>query len=312
MATPLITSPSGQPASEFGFGTMQFGAGTPEPDCAEIYDLCRSEGVNVFDTAYVYTGGKSETILGKLIAQDRDDIVLMTKCAYTSDASGPDLVRQFDESRKRLDQDMVDVLFLHKWDDTAPLEVTFETFASFKEKGHIRAIGVSNFAAWQVVKAQSVARHFDLSIHVIQPMYNLVKRQAEVEILPMCASEGIAVTPYSPLGGGLLTGKYGAQTAGRLIEDDRYAARYDQDWFRKTAQDLTDTAGDLGVHPATLAVAWCAKNPDITAPLISGRTVAQLRPSLDAIRFNMPDELYERITALSQTPPPATDRLEET
>jgi len=167
---------------------MQFGEGTPEAKCSEIYDLCRQSGINIFDTAYVYTGGKSEEILGKLIA------------------------------------------FLHRWDDNTPLEETFETLAGFKDKTQIRAIGVSNFSAWQVMKAQSVAKTFGLSIHVTQPMYNLIKRQAEVEILPMCASEGIAVTPYSPLGGGLLTGKYSQATTGRLTEDHRYAARYNQDW----------------------------------------------------------------------------------
>ncbi len=290
---------------------MQFGVGTPQRDCAAIYNLCRAQGINVFDTAYVYTDGQSETILGQLIAQDRDDIVLMTKCAYTGSASGPNLTEQFDESRKRLNQDMIDVLFLHKWDDETPLENTFETFARFKSKGQIRSIGVSNFSAWQVMKAKTVAKTFGLSVDVIQPMYNMVKRQAEVEILPMSAAEQIAVTPYSPLGGGLLTGKYNNQKAGRLVEDSRYGARYDQDWAHKTAQDLTEIAAQHDVHPATLAVAWVAKNPDITAPLISGKTPEQLQPSLDAMSFEMSDDLYRELNRITRTPPPATDRLEE-
>jgi len=309
--TQLLNTVSGKPASKIGFGTMQFGVGTPEPDCTEIYTLCRQRGINVFDTAYVYTEGKSEKILGKLIAKERDDILLMTKCAYLGSSSAPDLIKQFDISRSRLNQDEIDVLFLHRWDEATPLEETFETLASFKQKGQIRAIGVSNFAAWQVMKAQNVAHTFGLSIHVIQPMYNLVKRQAEVEILPMCASEGIAVTPYSPLGGGLLTGKYAKSQKGRLVEDHRYGARYDQDWFRQTAQSLTDMAMDLGVYPATLAVSWVANSKNITAPLISGKTPVQLQPSLDAINFEMSDALYEEISNLSRTPPPATDRLEE-
>ncbi len=307
----LIDTPSGSPASAFGFGTMQFGQGTPEADCAEVYDLCRQSGINVFDTAYVYTGGKSEEILGNLIKTDRDNIVLMTKVAYLGTSAKDDLIAQFDESRKRLNQDMIDVLFLHRWDDTTPLEDTFETLASFKEKGQIRAIGVSNFSAWQVMKAQSVAKSFGISIHVIQPMYSLIKRQAEVEILPMCASEEIAVTPYSPLGAGLLTGKYSQANSGRLTEDKRYGARYGEDWFHQTAKGLTDKAAQRNIHPATLAVAWVAKNPTITAPLISGKTPDQLRPSLNAITFEMDDRLYKEITEMSRTPPPATDRLEE-
>jgi len=169
---------------------------------------------------------------------------------------------------------MVDVLFLHRWDDNTPLEETFETLAGFKDKTQIRAIGVSNFSAWQVMKAQSVAKTFGLSIHVTQPMYNLIKRQAEVEILPMCASEGIAVTPYSPLGGGLLTGKYSQATTGRLTEDHRYAARYNQDWFRKTAQDLTDKAAELN----NCARHWTRSS--LTCPMISTRTSHQCRAHL--------------------------------
>lgn len=307
----LISTLSGQPASKFGFGTMQFGEGTPKSDCAPIYNICRARGINVFDTAYVYNGGQSETILGQLIAQDRDDIVLMTKCAYTGSSSGPNLTEQFDESRKRLGQDMIDVLFLHKWDDVTPLEDTFETFAGFKSKGQIRSIGVSNFSAWQVMKAKAVAKAFELSVDVIQPMYNMVKRQAEVEILPMSAAEGIAVTPYSPLGGGLLTGKYNRQETGRLVEDARYGERYDEGWARKAAQDLAEIAARHGVHPATLAVAWVAKNPHVTAPLISGKTPEQLQPSLDAMSFEMSDDLYRELNHITRTPPPATDRLEE-
>ncbi len=309
--TQLITTPSGKAASKFGFGTMQFGDGTPDADCAEIYSLCRGAGINVFDTAYVYTGGASEKILGRLIKQERDDLVLMTKCSYIGSSSAADIKSQFDESRKRLDQDMVDVLFLHRFDPSTPLEESFETLAELKSAGAIRSIGVSNFAAWQVMKAKGIAAQFGIDVDVLQPMYNLVKRQAEVELLPMCAAEGIAVTPYSPLGGGLLTGKYRKGSAGRLTEDDRYKARYDLGWFRQTAEELTAMADSQGLHPATLAVAWVAANPAISAPLISGKTPEQLQPSLDAISHTLTDETYREITALSQTPAPATDRLEE-
>jgi aryl-alcohol dehydrogenase-like predicted oxidoreductase len=142
-------------------------------------------------------------------------------------------------------------------------------------------------------------------------MYNLVKRQAEVEILPMADDLGILVAPYSPLGGGLLTGKYGAGGSGRLSEDDRYAARYGQAQMHEAAQGLTKIAQEAGLHPATLAVAWAARHPTGPSPIISARSVEQLQPSLDALNFEMSDELYARLSALSPTPPPATDRLEE-
>jgi aryl-alcohol dehydrogenase-like predicted oxidoreductase len=170
---------------------------------------------------------------------------------------------------------------------------------------------VSNYAAWQVMKAQAVAKTLGTKIDVIQPMYSLVKRQSEVEIFPMAADQGIKIVPYSPLGGGLLTGKYAAGETGRLTDDARYKKRYDVDWMRDCACGLSGIASELDVHPATLAVAWAARHPAAPSPIISARSVAQLAPSLAAEGFEMDDALYARITALSVTPAPATDRLEE-
>jgi len=170
---------------------------------------------------------------------------------------------------------------------------------------------VSNYAAWQVMKAQAVAEKLGTRIAMFQPMYNLVKRQVEVEILPMGLSENIAIVPYSPLGGGLLTGKYAGGAGGRLADDKMYNARYGQRWMYDTAAALADLGRELGVSPATLAVAWAARHPGVTAPIISARNAEQLQPSLDALTFAMDDALYARISALSPTPAPATDRLEE-
>jgi aryl-alcohol dehydrogenase-like predicted oxidoreductase len=180
-----------------------------------------------------------------------------------------------------------------------------------KTAGHIRHIGLSNFAAWQVVKAAGIAGKFDLDIAVVQPMYNLVKRQAEVEILPMADDLGVLVAPYSPLGGGLLTGKYAKGEVGRLTQDDRYAARYAPDGMHQTALGLANLAADMGVHAATLAVAWVAAHATGPSPIISARSAEQLAPSLGAMSYIMPDEVRAKITALSPTPPPATDRIEE-
>lgn len=308
----LISTLAGEAASPFAFGTMQFGAGSADADCDAIYDACRRSGINVFDTAYGYTGGASERILGRLIAKERDDILLITKCAHPAPSDRANLIRQFDESRLRLQQDMVDVLFLHRWDAVTPLEETMETLAGFVSAGQVRSIGVSNFSAWQTMKARNVAGNFGLTIDVIQPMYNLVKRQAEVEILPMALCEGLAVTPYSPLGGGLLTGKYNAGDArGRIVENPEYASRYRENWMANTARDLQIFAAKRGLNPITLAVAWVAHHPAITAPLISGKSLQQLKPSLDAIGMAMSQELRNAMSALSPTPPPATDRLEE-
>ncbi len=311
-ACPPITAPDGTPASAFCFGTMQFG-GTADADASRaLYDSCRAAGINFFDTAHAYTDGHSETLLGQLAATERDTLIIATKCAYIGGSGKDNITRSFDESRSRLGMDSVDILYLHRWDPDTPLQETFGALAELRAAGKFTHVGVSNFAAWQVMKAAEVAADFDLRISILQPMYNLVKRQAEVEILPMAAHEGFCVAPYSPLGGGLLTGKYGGgKGQGRLADDARYNARYGVDWMHDTATALSDLAREVGVHPATLAVAWAARHPAVTAPILSARSAEQLAPSLAAIGFDLSTELYDRITALSRTPAPATDRLEE-
>ena len=146
---------------------------------------------------------------------------------------------------------------------------------------------------------------------MLQPMYNLVKRTAEVELLPMAESEGFAVCPYSPLGGGLLTGKYARGEGGRIRDDKMYSQRYGADWMFDAAEGLNGIAAETGVHAATLAVAWVARNPGVWGPIVSGRSAEQLGPSLKAIGFDMDDALYARLSALSPAPPRYNDRSEE-
>lgn len=312
MPATKMNSISGAPISNFSFGTMQFGENADEAESQKMYEACRTAGINFFDTAYAYTGGKSETILGQLAKSERDEIIIATKCAMIGDSSAANIRAQCDESLKRLDMDVVDIMYLHKFDDNTPLEESFETLADLQNVGKIRYIGISNFSAWQTMKAQHVAESFGTSIAILQPMYNLVKRQAEVEILPMAISEGFSVAPYSPLGGGLLTGKYASGGgSGRIADNDMYNARYKVDWMHETASQLSYLAVEIGVHPATLAVAWVAANEGITQPIISARSLEQLQPSLDAINHPISDDLYAKITALSVAPALATDRLEE-
>ncbi|MTI02140.1 aldo/keto reductase [Roseibium sp. RKSG952] len=309
--TSILTSLDGTAVSRFAFGTMQFGGRADAAQSNAMYDACRTAGITHFDTAHVYTDGVSETLLGSMVANEREALLIATKAGYSGGAGAENIEKQFDISRKRLDQDMVDLLYLHRFDPDTDLSETMSCFARLKQEGKIRYVGLSNFAAWQVMKAVRVAAEFDLTIDVLQPMYNLVKRQAEVEILPMCSDQSIAVAAYSPLGGGLLTGKYAAGGQGRLAEDNRYAARYGADWMSETAEALRDLASEVGQDPATLAVAWVAASPFEPMPIISARNTEQLAPSLAALNWKMPEELYDRITALSLTPPPATDRLEE-
>ncbi|MFW2545063.1 aldo/keto reductase [Primorskyibacter sp. 2E107] len=307
----LFSTISGKTPLPFCFGAMQFGGKANAVESRTMYDACRAAGIAFFDTAHVYTDGESERLLGRFAAQERDDLLIATKASYSGGASRAAILDSVDQSRSRMSIDVIDLLYMHRWDPDTPLPETFGTLAELQQKGIIRRIGVSNYAAWQVMKAQAVAAEYDTRIDAIQPMYNLVKRQAEVELLPMCAGEGIVPVPYSPLGGGLLTGKYAGGGAGRLTENAMYQKRYAQESMHQTAKDLAALARDHGTSPATLAVAWVARHVARPVPILSASKPDQLSPSLAAIRFEMDDALYDQISALSPTPPPATDRLEE-
>ena len=306
-----LKTQDGTPISRFCFGAMQFGGKADEAASQAMYHDCRAAGINFFDTAHAYTDGTSETWLGRFAASERDRVFIASKANFGGGSSAANIRASLDDSLTRLGSGYVDLYYLHRWDGTVPLEESFECFAQLIAEGKIGAIGVSNFAAWQVVKAQWVASSFGVKIKMLQPMYNLVKRQAEVEILPMCADQGIAAVPYSPLGGGLLTGKYAAGGSGRLNDVAMYEKRYAPEWMHHAAADLKAIADEVGTDAATLAVAWVARNPAVTAPIISARSSQQLKASLAALDFTLDDALYARITALSPTPAPATDRLEE-
>lgn len=296
--------------SPLAFGCMQFGGRADAAASRALYDACRAAGIDQFDTAHVYTDGQSERLLGQFAKGDA--IRIATKVGYDGGAGRANLTAQFEESLRRLSVDAVDLLYLHRFDPDTPLEETLALFVEWQHQGRITRIGLSNFAAWQVMKAQSILARFGSRVDVIQPMYNLVKRQAEVELLPMCADQSIAVHAYSPLGGGLLTGKYATGGAGRLAEDTRYAARYAPEAMHRAAEALSALAEEIGSHPATLAVAWvmsCPITPVI--PLISARNADQLTPSLAVLTFAITPDLRARLSALYPAPPPATDRLEE-
>lgn len=306
-----MTSPSGAAAGRLTFGTMQWGGRADARESRAMFDACRAAGIVHFDTAYLYCDGQSETLLGEFAHDCRDDLIIATKVGYEGGGGRDNILATFDVSRARLHMDMVDLLYMHRFDDFTALEETFETLAQLQSDGLIRYIGVSNYAAWQVMKAQAVAAQFGTRIDAIQPMYSLVKRQAEVEIFPMAADQDIAVVPYSPLGGGLLTGKYARGETGRLTEDSRYQARYAVDWMHDAAAGLSTVAAREGVAEATLAVAWAARYGVGPSPIVSAKSAEQLAPSLAAAGFELSDDLYTEITALSPTPAPATDRLEE-
>lgn len=314
---------TGIQVSRLCMGTMTFGKEADASESAAIYARCRDAGLNFFDCADIYVGGESERILGRLVSGHREEIVLTTKAYFPS---GPDanargsgrrhLLASIEGSLKRLGTDRVEVYFLHRWDPTVPIEESLRAMEDIVAQGKALHIGASNFAAWQIAKALGISERRGWSpIQVVEPMYSLLKRQAEVEILPLAQAENLGVIPYNPLGGGLLTGKYGTGggVAGptRLAESEVYARRYGDERTMGAAYAFAALAAELGVHPATLAVAWAAAHPAVTAPILGARSAAQVEPSLRAFELEMTPELYARVSALTAAPPPATDRNEE-
>jgi aryl-alcohol dehydrogenase-like predicted oxidoreductase len=312
---------TGIQVSSLCFGAMSFGGNADEATSKAMFQRCREAGINFFDTANVYGQGRSEEILGECLADCRDEMVITTKVFYPTgkDMNARGLSRrhimlEVEQSLRRLKTDRIDFYFAHLFDENTPVEETLRALDDLQAQGKILYPAVSNWAAWQIAKALGIAAKEQLArFEVIQPMYNLVKRQAEVEILPLAVSEQLGVISYSPLGGGLLTGKYGVKKRpeqGRLVEEQRYTDRYADDMNFVVADRFTTYAAEHGLHPATLAVAWVMFNPAITAPIIGARNIEQLEPSLAALDVDMTPQWRDEISALSVTPAPATDRAE--
>ena len=313
---------TGVRVSELCLGTMSFGGVADDETSAKMFHHCREAGINFFDCANVYQHGVSEEILGKLINDCRDEVVITSKFYFpmgddvnARGGSRKHIITAVENSLRRLNTDYIDLYFIHRFDDNTPLEETLRSLDDLVRQGKILYPAASNFAGWQIAKALGISAKERWAPFVcIQPMYNLVKRQVEVEILPLAEAENLGVMTYSPLGGGLLTGKYGLARkpeTGRLVENEMYKTRYGANWLYKIAEGFTTFAQKRGYNPASLAVAWVAAHPAVTAPIIGARNVDQLKGSLGALEIEMTPELRAEVSALSPTPPLATDRNEE-
>ncbi|MBT8493111.1 MAG: aldo/keto reductase [Deltaproteobacteria bacterium] len=313
---------TGLEVSSICMGTMSFGGDANRETATAMVGAARDAGINFFDCADVYNKGAAEEILGAAIADVRDQVVIATKAYFPTDkdvnargSSRYHLVRAVEDSLRRLGTDRIDLFYLHRFDDKTDLEDTMRTLDDLVSAGKILYPAVSNFSAWQVSKALGICARRGYAPPVcVQPMYNLVKRQAEVEILPMAMSEGLGVVSYSPLGGGLLSGRYGVvrrPKEGRLIDNQMYVTRYGDSHYFEVAEQFSALAAKHGLEPVTLAIAWVKSRPGITAPIIGGRDLEQIRPALAAAELELDEELAGEVAALWPAPPPATDRNEE-
>jgi len=313
---------TGLKVSELCFGTMSFGGDADEATSIAMFKRCRDAGINFFDCANVYQHGLSEEILGKCIKDSRKDLVITSKFRFPmgegpnqSGGSRKHIINSIEETLTRLDTDYLDLYFIHRFDEETPLEETLRALDDLVNAGMILYPAVSNFAAWQIAKALGLSTLHEWAKFVcVQPMYNLLKRQAEVEILPMAQSEGLGVIPYSPMAGGYLSGKYSKDNwpkSGRIISNKMYSTRYGIDWMLDAVTTFTTKANELNVHPASLAVAWVAAHPTVTAPIIGARNLKQLEASLASVEITLTPELRTQLSSLTPEPASATDRNDE-
>jgi aryl-alcohol dehydrogenase-like predicted oxidoreductase len=310
---------TGVKVSELCYGTMSFGGDADEAASGAMYKACRDAGINFFDSADQYSKGKSEEILGRLMKGQREDLVITTKCfnptgedVNARGTSRRHVTRAVEASLKRLQTDRIEVLFLHHYDKRTPIEESMRALEDLVRAGKVLYPAVSNYSAWQTQRAVDIQERNNWArLQLIQPMYSLVKRQAEVELLPMAEANGIGVIPYSPAAAGLLSGKYSGAATGRLKSNKMYEARYGEKWMFEVADKFVAFCKQKGLHPVSAAVAWVGAHPAITAPIVGARNLEQLRDSLNAVKIDMTPTLRAEITALSRTPAPATDRLEE-
>jgi aryl-alcohol dehydrogenase-like predicted oxidoreductase len=303
---------SGLEVSRVCLGTMMFGEPTPEEESVALVRAALDHGINFFDTADKYGSGKSEVIVGKALAGVRDEVVLATKVGLAVDRTGPNSsgasrkrIREAAEaSLRRLGTDYVDLYYLHTFDATTPLEESLAALDDLVRAGKVLYVGVSNFRAWQVVRALGLQELHDWDrLVAIQPLYNLANRDAEVELLPMCEALGLGVVAYSPLARGVLTGKY---KPGAAPPPDSRAARGNvrllQTEYREPNFELAEKVGELAANvcctPSQLALAWVLANKLVTAPILGPRTMDQFLDNMGALQVEITPELEAAIDAL--------------
>jgi aryl-alcohol dehydrogenase (NADP+) len=312
---------TGLPVSKLCLGTMTFGLQCDEPQSQAILDRASEGGIDFLDTADVYplggdlqTSGRTEEILGRWLEGKRQNFIVATKCfmrvgpnAWNQGMSRKHMLAAIEESLRRLKTDYVDVYQLHSFDPTAPLDEALEAFDTIVRHGKARYVGVSNWPAYKVARAIGRTEVKGLArIASVQPRYNLLFRTFERDLLPLCHEEGVAVIPYNPLAGGLLTGKHKAADAppegGRFklgTAGAMYQARYWHDRQFAAVEALQGIAAEAGTSLVTLAVAWVLANPAITAPIIGASRPEQLDDSLAAADKPLAPELKQRLDELT-------------
>jgi 1-deoxyxylulose-5-phosphate synthase len=313
---------SGLLVSRLCLGTMIFGSQLDEAKAFAVMDRGVELGIDFFDTADVYpvppapdTWGRTEEIVGRWLRSRGTPITLATKCVARVGPGANDLggsrkhvIEACEASLRRLQQERIDLYYLHHSDLGAPMEETLEALDRLVQDGKVHYVGVSNFEAWQLGLAMSLAAERRLArIAIVQPRYNLLNRTYERELLPLCRAAGIGVAPYNPLGAGMLTGKYrrgdeppadsrfGLGNYGRM-----YQQRYWSDRMFDVVETVTAVGQEVGASAAAVAVAWLLAQPDVSSPIVGASRPEQLDDSLRALEVRLSREHLDRLGEVSQ------------
>jgi aryl-alcohol dehydrogenase-like predicted oxidoreductase len=312
---------TGLRVSELCLGTMTFGLQCDEPQSIAILDAAYDAGIDFLDAADVYpvgggleTAGRTEEIIGRWMKGKRDQVILATKCVgamgekpWQQGMSRKHVLDAIDASLRRLGTDYVDLYQLHSDDPTTPIDEVLEALDQIVRSGRARYVGVSNWLAYRLARAigRSEARGL-VRFDSVQPRYNLLFRQPERELLPLCLEDGVAVIPYNPLAGGLLSGKYRGVSepeAGTRFTLGRAGSMYQQRYWHDrefaTVEALRPLADEAGLSLVTLAVAWVAAHPAVTAPIIGASRPEQLADSVAATKVALDDDLKAQIDELT-------------
>jgi len=322
MSVPTIRfGRTGLTVSRLALGTMTFGMQTDEPAAHAILNKAAEAGITFIDTANAYpigggheTLGRTEEIVGRWLNGRRANYILATKAGavmgpnpWDRGASRKHLLDAIDASLRRLRTDYVDLFQLHFDDLATPLEETVEALDTIVKSGRARYVGVSNFPAWRLATALGRAdvKGF-FRIASLQPRYSLLFREIERELLPLAVAEGLAVIPYNPLAGGMLTGKHGTvatPTPGTRFtvgnSSERYKQRYWNERMFETVDRFRHLAAEAGVSPTTLAIAWVLANPVVTAPLLGASRASQLDDTIAAAEYRLDSDLKQALDDLT-------------
>ena len=314
---------SGLKVSALSLGTMTFGRNSPDkplgsvgPDEARRHiDLCIDHGVNLIDTANVYTSGQSEEIIGEAVAGRRDTLVIATKARFnmhgrpnTAGNSRINLIAECERSLKRLRTDWIDLYQVHQWDGETPVEETVEALDTLIRSGKVRYVGCSNFSGWHIMKSLAAAERLQRQRFVSQQIhYTLQAREAEYELVPISLDQGLGILVWSPLAGGPLSGKFRGGDAGpagsrHFQRAHREPPIHDEEALSAIVDTLVAVAEARGASPATVALAWLLARPGVTSVIIGGRNEEQFKANLAAGELKLTEEELKRLDEVSRPP----------